>query len=196
MLKQIKPALMVFVLLTLLTGVLYPLLVTGIAQVIFPYQANGSLIKTDGKVMGSTLIGQYFSSPRYFWGRPSATSGEPYTAYDPVNLAGSSGSNWGPLSQNLKNDVQERIQMLQTADKDTSSLIPADLVTSSASGLDPHISPQAAYYQVGRVAKARGLDENIVKNLVMGNIEGRQFGILGEPRVNVLQLNLALDRIQ
>ncbi len=196
MLKQIKPALMVFALLTLLTGVLYPLLVTGVAQVIFPYQANGSLIKTDGKVVGSTLIGQYFSSPRYFWGRPSATSGEPYTAYDPVNPAGSTGSNWGPLSQNLKVDVQERIQMLQTADKETTSSIPADLVTSSASGLDPHISPQAAYYQVGRVAKARGLDESIVKKLVTENIEGHQFGILGEPRVNVLQLNLALDRIQ
>lgn len=196
MLKQIKPALMVFALLTLLTGVLYPLLVTGVAQVIFPYQANGSLVKTDGKVVGSTLIGQYFSSPRYFWGRPSATSGEPYTAYDPVNLPGSTGSNWGPLSQNLKNDVQERVQMLQTVDKETTSSIPADLVTSSASGLDPHISPQAAYYQVVRVAKARGLDESIVKNLITENIEGRQFGILGEPRVNVLQLNLAMDRIQ
>jgi K+-transporting ATPase ATPase C chain len=196
MLRQVKPALIIFVLLTLLTGVVYPLLVTGVAQIVFPYQANGSLVKNGGKILGSVLIGQDFSSSRYFWGRVSATSGEPYTAFDPAVQAGSSGSNLGPLSQTLNDDVQARVEILQKANGGDSSIIPADLVTSSASGLDPQISPQAANYQIARVAKSRGLDEKTVKDLVAELTEERQFGILGEPCVNVLLLNLALDGIQ
>ncbi len=196
MLRQIKPALLLFVLLTLLTGVFYPLLVTGIAHVLFPEQSHGSLIRIQGEAVGSVLIGQNFTSAGYFWGRPSATSGEPYTALDPINRYGSSGSNLGPLSQTLIKDVQARVNTYREVDDTNSLLIPVDLVTSSASGLDPHISPEAAYYQVARVAKARGLEENNVRALVAEYTEDRQFGILGEPRVNVLLLNLALDEIK
>ncbi len=187
---QLKPALVLLVLLTALTGMIYPLVVTGLAQVIFPHQANGSTIAVNAENRGSALIGQNFTAPKYFWGRPSATSPFPY------NAAASSGSNLGPLSAMLAEAVQQRVRALRQADPANNTPIPVDLVTASASGLDPHISPAAAYYQVGRVAEARGLDEAVVKALVDQHIEGRQFGWLGEPRVNVLLLNLALDAYQ
>src|SRR5262245_51394213 len=194
---QLRPAFVALVILTIITGVIYPLLVTGIAQVVFPGQANGSLIVgADGKPLGSSLIGQEFSDPKYFWGRPSATGPVPYTAFNADKLTGSSGSNYGPLNPALIGPdglVQTRIAALKAADPDNSAPIPVDLVTASASGLDPHISPAAAEYQVPRVAKARGLDQAQVRALVARYTEGRQFGILGEPRVNVLELNLALD---
>jgi K+-transporting ATPase ATPase C chain len=173
--------------LTLITGLLYPLVVTGIAQVLFPRQANGSLILIDGKPVGSSLIGQPFDAPKYFWGRPSATSPFPY------NAAASSGSNLGPTNDALIKVVQARIDVLKTADPDNPLPIPVDLVTASASGLDPHISPAAAEYQIRRIARVRGLDETVVQRLVVQHSEGRQLGVLGEPRVNVLTLNLALD---
>jgi potassium-transporting ATPase KdpC subunit len=192
---QIKPALILFALLTLVTGVVFPLAVTGLAQVLFPDKANGSLIEKDGHVFGSALIGQGFSDPRYFWPRPSATAGHAYNAFDAAALTGSSGSNLGPLSQSLVDSIRQRVEVLHIADPTQNDPIPVDLVTASASGLDPHISPAAAYYQVGRVARARGLNEQEVRTLVDRSIEGRQLGILGEPRVNVFLLNLALDGV-
>src|SRR6266542_5376977 len=192
--KQFRPALVALVALTIITGVIYPLLVTGIAQVAFPYQANGSIITgADGQPVGSALIGQQFDDPKYFWSRLSATGPVPYTAFNADKLTGSSGSNYGPLNPALKDAVQARIDALKQADPGNTKAIPVDLVTASGSGLDPHISPAAADYQVGRVAKARGLDEAKVSALVAQYTEGRQLGFLGEPRVNVLELNLALD---
>ncbi|HVN85733.1 MAG TPA: potassium-transporting ATPase subunit KdpC [Candidatus Binatia bacterium] len=185
--KELRTAIVMLAALTVLTGVVYPLGVTGIAQVLFPSQAAGSLITKDGKVIGSSLIGQPFDDPKYFWGRLSATSPSPYSA------GASSGSNLGPLSDGLHDAVQGRVSALRDADPNQTGPIPVDLVTASGSGLDPHISPAAAYYQVPRVARLRGLDEARVKALVTQHIEGRQLAFLGEPRVNVLQLNLALD---
>jgi K+-transporting ATPase ATPase C chain len=195
--KQLRPALAALVALTIITGIIYPLVVTGIAQVVFPYQANGSIITgPDGKPAGSALIGQQFDDPKYFWGRLSATGPVPYTAFNADKLTGSSGSNYGPLNPALKDAVQARIDALKAADPTNTALIPVDLVTASASGLDPHISPAAAEYQVARVAQARGLDVAQVRNLVAQHTEGRQLGFLGEPRVNVLELNLALDGLR
>jgi K+-transporting ATPase ATPase C chain len=191
--NQIRPMLMLFVILTIITGVVYPLVVTGLSQLIFPSQANGSLIKQQGTIVGSKLIGQNFTSDKYFWGRPSATSTNPYNAFDAASLTGSSGSNLGPLSQTLIDTVKARVDILQKADPNNKSLIPVDLVTASASGLDPEISVSAAYYQIPRVARARGMSEASIKTLVDQYTESRQLGILGEPRVNVLLLNLALD---
>jgi K+-transporting ATPase ATPase C chain len=196
MINQIRPAFTIFGLLVLLTGVLYPLAVTGIAQVIFPFQANGSLIENNSMVIGSQLVGQDFTGPQYFWGRPSATPGSPYNAFDPITLTGSSGSNLGPLSRFLYESVQARIENLRAADPGNVKSIPVDLVTGSASGLDPHISLEAVYFQVPRVARARGMSESVVFALINNHMEGRQFGFLGEPRVNVLLLNIALDGIQ
>ena len=196
MFHQLKPALILFALLVILTGIFYPLAVTGVAQVAFPNQANGSLIDRDGTLVGSALIGQDFSDPGYFWGRPSATSGSPYTPFDAQALTGSSGSNLGPLSQVLVDSVRGRVEALQAADPGNTALFPVDLVTASASGLDPHISVAAAYYQVPRVARLRGMAEADVTALVDRYIEGRSFGFLGEPRVDVLLLNLALNEIK
>jgi len=189
MVRQVKPALMLLVLLTIVTGVIYPLVVTGIAQVAFPHKANGSLVESNGQIVGSELIGQPFDDPAYFWGRLSATGPFPY------NAAASSGSNYGPTNPALRASVQARIDALRSADPGNEMPIPVDLVTASASGLDPHISPAAAYYQVPRVARERGLDEGVVSDLVAGHVEGRMLGLLGEPRVNVLALNLALDSL-
>ena len=187
MLSQFRPALVMLILMTAITGAIYPIVVTGLAQVIFPTQANGSLIEQGGKTVGSALIGQPFSDPKHFWSRPSATS--PY----PNNASASSGSNQGPLNPALTEAVAGRVKALRDADPDNKAPVPVDLVTASASGLDPHISPAAAEYQVARVAKARGLDPAKVKAMVVEHTEDRQLGFLGEPRVNVLQLNLALD---
>jgi potassium-transporting ATPase KdpC subunit len=184
--NQLRPALTIFALLTIITGVIYPLLVTGVSQVLFPSQSNGSIITVNGKAAGSELIGQQFDDPSYFWGRVSAVG---------YNADLSSGSNYGPMNPALLEAVQARIDSLQAADPGNTLPIPVDLVTASASGLDPHISVAAALYQVHRVASARGLSEADVQSLVEQNTEGRQFGIFGEPRVNVLKLNLALDRI-
>jgi potassium-transporting ATPase KdpC subunit len=188
--SQLRPAIISIAIFTFLTGILYPLIITGIAQVFFPPQANGSLIEQNGKVVGSELIGQSFDDPRYFWGRLSATSPFPY------NAAASSGSNLGPTNPALINEVSARIAALKTADPQNNSPIPVDLVTSSGSGLDPNISVAAALYQVPHVARARGLSEEIVRALVERYTQGRQFGLLGEPRINVLDLNLALDEIK
>ncbi|MBI5566291.1 MAG: potassium-transporting ATPase subunit KdpC [Chloroflexi bacterium] len=193
--SQLRPALVSLLLLTLLTGVAYPLLVTGIAQVVFPRQANGSLIVQNGQVVGSSLIGQSFDDPKYFWGRLSATGTFPYNAFNAENLTASSGSNYGPLNPALMEMVQGRIAALKAADPNNAKPIPVDLVTASASGLDPHISPAAAAYQLDRVARARGLDAAVVKQLIDQHTQGRDLGILGEPRVNVLELNLALDSL-
>ena len=187
MLKELKPAFLMLLIFTLITGAVYPLLVTGIAQAVMPSAANGSLIVRDGKPVGSTLIGQPFSDPKYFWSRPSATS--PY----PDNASASSGSNQGPTNPALTDAVAARIKALRAADPDNTAQVPVDLVTAAASGLDPHISPAAAAYQVARVARVRGLDPSKVRALVDRYTEGRQLGLLGEPRVNVLQLDLALD---
>jgi len=187
---QIRPSLVTLALFTFLSGLAYPISVTAIAQWIFPYQANGSLMERDGQVIGSKLIGQSFTEPRYFWGRPSATESFPY------NAAASSGSNLGPTNPSLEQAVRSRIQALQAADPGNASPVPVDLVTASASGLDPHISVAAALYQVPRVARERGLSEEQVRLMVEQSTEGRQLGFLGEPRVNVLVLNLALDGLQ
>lgn len=196
MIRQIRTALAIFFIMAILLGIVYPLAVTGIAQAAFPVKANGSLIVRGDMLVGSSLIGQDFSSPRYFWGRPSATSDSPYTPFDALHLSGSSGSNLGPLSQRLVDVVQERVKALRVADPGNSLPIPVDLVTASASGLDPHISLAAAYYQVPRVARERGISEADLTALVDQYVEGRLFGFLGEPRVNVLLLNLALDEIK
>jgi len=197
MISQLRPAFFMLLIFTVITGIIYPLVVTGIAQVAFPHQANGSLIMTeDGKAVGSELIGQQFDDPKYFWGRISATGTFAYNAFNAEALTGSSGSNYGPLNPALTDMVQARIDALKAADPDNTLPIPVDLVTASGSGLDPHISVASALYQVHRVATARGLDEAQVIALVNQFTEGRQFGFLGEPRVNVLLLNLALDEIQ
>jgi potassium-transporting ATPase KdpC subunit len=190
MLKQFKQAFLLLIAFSVLTGIVYPLAITGIAQIVFPKQANGSLIYRDGHPVGSSLIGQSFTDPRYFWSRPSATSPMPY------NAESSGGSNLGPTNTDLAKAVQERIAAIRKFDPDNKAPIPIELVTSSASGLDPHISPAAAEYQVARVAKARGLDENTVRQLVVKHIEGRTLGLLGEPRVNVVELNLDLDSVR
>ena len=187
--SNLRPALVMIVLMTILLGAIYPAVVTGIASVIFPRQANGSLIEKDGKVVGSALIGQPFSDPGHFWSRPSATGPYPY------NAAASSGSNQGPLNPALTDAVTARIKALRDADPGNTAPVPVDLVTASGSGLDPHISPAAAEYQVARVARARSLDPAQVRALVDEFTEGRQLGFLGEPRVNVLRLNLQLDAI-
>jgi K+-transporting ATPase ATPase C chain len=183
-------------LLTLLTGGVYPLAVTAVAQIVFPYQANGSILVRDGRAVGSELIGQPFDDPKYFWGRLSATGTFPYNAFNAETLTASSGSNYGPLNPALLSVVQRRINALHEADPGNTAPIPVDLVTSSASGLDPHISLAAALYQLPRVARARGLSDQQVRRLVDEYTLGRQLGILGEPRVNVLLLNLALDELQ
>lgn len=193
---QLRPALTIFALLTIVTGVIYPLTVTGIAQLIFPHQANGSFITAGEKTYGSEFIGQQFDDPKYFWGRLSATSTVPYNAFNAENLTASSGSNYGPLNPALIEAVQARIDALKAADPDNTLPIPVDLVTASGSGLDPHISVAAALYQVSRVASSRGLNEADVIALVNQHTENPQFGFLGEARVNVLLLNLALDGIQ
>jgi K+-transporting ATPase ATPase C chain len=194
---HLRPALAALVILTVITGVIYPLVVTGVAQLAFPAQAEGSLIRdAQGAVRGSALIGQPFDDPKYFWGRLSATGPAPYTAFNGQTLTGSSGSNLGPLNPALRQAVEARINALRAADPGNTKPIPVDLVTASASGLDPHISPAAAEYQVGRVARVRGLREDQVRALVARFTEGRTFGLLGEPRVNVLVLNLALDGLR
>ncbi|MCG3173780.1 MAG: Potassium-transporting ATPase KdpC subunit [Myxococcota bacterium] len=190
MFSTIRPAVSLLALFTLLTGVAYPLVVTGAAQAIFPTQANGSLIESKGQVMGSRLIGQSFDDARYFWGRPSATGPGPY------NAAASAGSNLGPTNPALTTAVRERVAALRVADPEQASVsIPVDLVTTSGSGLDPHISPAAALYQVHRVARTRRLAEERVRALVLEHVEARSLGFLGEPRVNVLLLNAALDEL-
>jgi len=188
MTTHIKPALLMLLFFSLLTGVVYPLAVTFSAQLLFPRQANGSLLGTNEQPLGSELIGQAFSRPDYFWGRPSATSPTAYTG------GASSGSNQGPTNPALIAAVKARIRVLRDADPSHREAIPVDLVTASASGLDPHISPAAASYQITRIAKARHLSPNSVTDLVSRYTEGRQWGVLGEPRVNVIKLNLALDQ--
>jgi K+-transporting ATPase ATPase C chain len=185
---HVRTAVAALIVLTVITGVVYPLAVTAIAQLVFPHQANGSLITTrDGRVVGSSQIGQSFDDPKYFWGRPSATAPFPY------NAGASSGSNLGPTNPALHEAVKGRVEALRAADPDSTAPVPVDLVTASGSGLDPHVSPAAALYQVNRVAKARKLDPADVQRLVEQHTEGRQWGFLGEPRVTVLRLNLALD---
>jgi K+-transporting ATPase ATPase C chain len=198
MLKQIRPAIVLLLSLTLITGLLYPLAMTGLANVLFPYQAQGSLIEKDGMVVGSTLIGQNFESDRYFHGRPSATLGadpeDPSkTAAVPYNAANSMGSNLGPTNKVLIERIAADTQKLK--DTNPGVQVPVDLVTTSGSGLDPDITPQAAYFQAPRIAKARNMPENALRKLIVEHIEGRTLGILGEPHVNVLALNLALDRL-
>ncbi len=193
---QFRPAIVSLALLTLITGLIYPLVVTGVAQAVFPHQANGSLITRNEQAIGSELIGQPFDDPKYFWGRLSATSPYPDNAFDAQTSTGSSGSNYGPLNPALTDAVKARIEALKAADPGNTAPIPVDLVTASGSGLDPDISPAAALYQVPRVARARGLSEEAVRQLVDQHVEGRQLGILGEPRVNVLALNLALDALR
>jgi K+-transporting ATPase ATPase C chain len=196
MLREIRPAILVLLALTLITGLAYPLAITGVAGAIFPKQAQGSLIEKDGKVIGSELIGQEFKSDKYFHSRPSATTApdpadSSKTVAAPYNAANSGGSNLGPTSKALNDRIKEDVEKLRA--ENPSSPVPVDLVTSSASGLDPDISPDAALFQVPRVAKARNMPEARVRDLVAQNTQGRLFGLLGEPRVNVLALNLALD---
>ncbi|HDR9469485.1 potassium-transporting ATPase subunit KdpC [Burkholderia multivorans] len=186
----IRPLVVIFVVLTAVTGLAYPAVLTAFGQAVFPWQANGSLIERNGQVVGSALIGQSFDAPKYFWGRLSATSPMPY------NAAGSGGSNLGPLNPSLAEQVKARIAALRDAGTDLSKPVPVDLVTASASGLDPEITPAAAAYQIERVANARHLSRETVAQLVAANTTARQFGVLGEPRVNVLKLNLALDAAQ
>jgi K+-transporting ATPase ATPase C chain len=194
MFQQLRAVVVVFVLLTIVTGVVYPLVVTGIAQVVFPHQADGSLIVRHGKLIGSELIGQAFDDPKYFWGRPSATSAFANDA------SSSTGSNYGPTNPDQLKAVGDRLKALRDADPSkadaTKYPVPVDLVTASASGIDPHISPAAAEFQIPRVAKARGLSEDKIRDLVTTHTEGRTLGFLGEPRVNVLQVNLALDQLK
>ncbi len=187
--KQIKTAVILLILFSIITGLIYPMLVTAIAQILFSWQANGSLITQNGKTVGSVLIGQNFVDAKYFWGRPSATAPFPY------NAEISSGSNLGPSNPDLLKSVKDRIDNLHHADPQNQNLIPIDLVTASASGLDPEISPLAAFYQVDRIAKTRNISPTIIEKLIQNSIQYRTFGILGEPRVNVLQLNLALDNM-
>jgi potassium-transporting ATPase KdpC subunit len=199
MLKEIRPAIVMVVLLTLITGLVYPLAMTGIAGVIFPYQAQGSLIEKNGKVIGSALIGQVFNDDKYFHGRPSATNApdpkdSTKTVDAPYNATNSMGSNLGPTSKALIDRIKGQVDELKK--ENASAPVPMDMVTTSGSGLDPHISPEAAYFQVSRVAKARNLPEGRIRALVDGQIGGRTFGLLGEPRVNVLNLNLALDALK
>jgi len=198
MLSEVRPAIVLVAAFTLITGLAYPLAMTGLAQILFPYQSNGSLIQRDGKVIGSTLIGQSFSSDRYFRGRPSATTkpdpNDPSKSVEgPYNAANSMGSNLGPTSKALIERVQGDVDKLKA--ENGSARVPIDLVTTTASGLDPHITPEAALFQVPRVAKARNLSEDRVRQLVDQHIEGRWLGLLGEPRVNVVALNMALDRV-
>jgi len=188
--KLLRQSILMLLVMTAITGVLYPLAVTGLAQWLFPRQANGSLVMRDGHAVGSRLIGQSFAGPGYFWGRPSATSPQPY------NGEASGGSNLGPTNPALTDAVRQRIEALRKADPGNRAPVPVDLVTASGSGLDPQISPAAARYQVDRVARARGLSPSSVQALVDKYTSGRQFAILGEPRVNVLELNLALDALQ
>ena len=190
MFKELRPAIISFLLLSLLTGIAYPLLVTGISQLTMSAKANGSMIVKGDKPVGSSLIGQSFSDPKYFWGRPSATGPMPN------NASASSGSNLGPTNPALMEAIKGRVQALRDADPGNTQPVPVDLVTASASGLDPHISPAAAVYQLARVARVRKLSPDAVRKLVDEHTEGRQFGILGEPRVNVLELNLALDSMR
>ena len=185
-----RPAIVLLIVLTALTGIAYPFLVTGVAQVIFPAQAAGSLVTADGKIIGSRLIGQPFSDPKYFWSRPSATSPQPYDALS------SGGSNLGPLNPALTDAVKARIAALRAADPTNHAPIPVDLVTASASGLDPDISPAAAYYQAGRVARARGLAPDRIRALIAEHTRRSLLGVIGSPRVNVLELNLALDALK
>ena len=187
MLKELRPALMLLVVMTVLTGFVYPLAVTGVAQLVFPWQSAGSLVESDGRVIGSALIAQNFTSPGYFHPRPSAAGAEGYDA------ASSGASNLGPTSKQLADIVAARVAALRAENPDVQGPIPADLVTASGGGLDPHVSPAAAAYQVPRVAKARGLSEDAVRDLVAAHTEGRQWGVFGEARVNVLALNMALD---
>jgi K+-transporting ATPase ATPase C chain len=182
-----RTAFLIIVLLTLITGVIYPLAMTGLAHLVFPAQAHGSLMIQGGRIIGSTLIGQQFDDPKYFWSRPSATAPFPY------NPASSSGSNYGPLNADLRKAMAARREALRNADPGNTAPIPADLLTASGSGLDPHISPEAAEFQAGRVARLRRLDANVVRRLIAAHTEGRQLGFLGEPVVNVVELNRALD---
>jgi K+-transporting ATPase ATPase C chain len=185
--KELRPALVALLAFTVLTGILYPLLVMGIGKVAFAHEANGSLIEVDGKVVGSELVGQAFTHPGYFWGRPSALGPFPYNAMN------STGTNHGPLNPALHDAVAARIDALRAADPGNDAKVPIDLVTASSSGLDPHISPAAAYYQAGRVARARGISVEEVRALIASHIEDRTLGILGEPRVNVVAINRAID---
>jgi K+-transporting ATPase ATPase C chain len=187
--RLIRAAALALLALSLITGIVYPLAVTGVARLVFPRQAQGSLVQQGGRVVGSSLIGQSFDDPAYFWSRPSATAPFPY------NAAAGAGSNYGPLNPDLLDRVQRRVMELRAADPRNTALLPIDLVTSSAGGLDPHISPAAAEWQVPRVARARGVSESAVRHLVLEHTAGRQLGFLGEPRVNVLELNLALDAL-
>jgi len=187
--KQLKETVVLFFILTVITGVIYPLAMTGIGQLVFRHQANGSVIEQSGMKVGSELIGQEFTHPGYFWSRRSTTGGVPY------NGAASTGSNQGPLNPALFDAIQGRVGSLKAADSSQSALVPIDLATASGSGLDPHITPAAADYQVGRVAMARGISVTDLRAIVATQTEGRQFGILGEPRINVLKINLILDRL-
>jgi K+-transporting ATPase ATPase C chain len=186
--KQLKSAFLVFLLLTVVTGIIYPFVITAVAQVFFHHQANGSIISSDERPIGSSLIGQPFEDPNYFWGRLSAISPAAY------NATASSGSNFGPLNMVLRQNVEARVKLLQNADLENKNLVPIDLVTASASGLDPHISIAAAMYQIPRVARLRGIPQEKIAEIVRENTQGRLLGIIGEPVVNVLQLNIALDK--
>ena len=190
MTSLLRPALVLFLIMTVLTGLVYPAAVTGIAQLLFNHQANGSVVMSGGRAVGSSVLGQSFSGPGYFWSRPSATSPQPY------NGLASSGSNLGPLNPALTDAVKSRIEALRAADPTDTQPVPVDLVTASASGLDPDISVAAALYQAGRVARARGLDPAAVRTLITAHTRGRLFGVIGEPRLNVLELNLALDALK